>query len=213
MPVVIPDEKYGTLSVISPSHPAHPSAEVNLSARGYVTTTARLGLVDIDGPFDPAAPKLFTLLGDYRAPSFSAVYQVYLWDAECNCRGALMTNPEVTMASLAANPGETLHVPDAGYNLGGGYNALVLYADSDRIAFTYTREDNPVRGYVLYLEGIAVGSNLVALYQQANSAGRAELPALRVGQAFARGRGEVKFAIRDAGAFMDPRSRKDWWRK
>ena len=139
---------------------------------------------------------------------------MYRWDEICNCRGALITNPEVTAASLVVNPGETLRLPESGYNLGDGFNAMVLYADAERITFAYTREDNPVRGYVVYLEGVAVASNLLALYQQTNSAGRGELPGLRIGQLFARTTSaELKFAIRDAGGFMDPRSRKDWWKK
>jgi hypothetical protein len=185
---------------------------VNLSVRGYAPTNATPGLVDIPGPADPAAPQLSFLFADHRAPDFSAVYRLYTWDTTCNCHGALIAEPEVTLASLAANPGETIHVPESGYNIGEGYNVLVLYTDEERIVLSYTREDNPARGYALYLEAIDVESNLLALYQQANSAGRGELPALRVGQAFARVHGsEVKFAIRDAGAFMDPRSRKDWW--
>jgi len=45
-----------------------------------------------------------------------------------------------------------------------------------------------------------------------NDAGRGHLPALRAGQAFGRARGdEIGGVIRDNGAFMDPRSRKDWW--
>ncbi len=55
--------------------------------------------------------------------------------------------------------------------------------------------------------------NLLALYEASNSAGRAQLPALRPGQAFGRTRGEeIGVAIRDNGTFMDPRSRADWWR-
>ena len=210
----IPNETYGTLSVIvpAPNRAAHPPAEVNLSARGYAPTNATLGLVDIPGPADLAAPQLAFLLADHRAPSFVAAYRLYAWDAACNCRGALSVEPEVTLVSLAANPNETIRVPESGYNIGEGYNVLVLYADAERIVLSYTREDNPVRGYALYLEGVAVASDLLALYQQANGAGRGELPALRLGQAFARVRGnEIKFAIRDSGAFMDPRSRKDWW--
>jgi hypothetical protein len=38
------------------------------------------------------------------------------------------------------------------------------------------------------------------------------LPALRPGQPIGRAPGsEIDAAIRDSGAFLDPRSRKDWW--
>jgi hypothetical protein len=119
----------------------------------------------------------------------------------------------VALVGFAVAPGEIIRVPRSSYYIGNDYQALVLYADNDRITFNYTRSGNPVRGYTIYLEGIAVDSTLVALYQQVDSAGRAELPALQAGQAIGRARGtEIKIAVRDAGAFMDPRSRKDWWR-
>lgn len=210
---VLSDEKYDAVSIISSSAP-HSAAEVNITARGFVSTTATLDLVDIDGPTDPAAPRLYTLFADRRIPGFSAVYQLYRWDEMCNCRGTLIDNPPVSVASLVVNPGETLRLPESGYNLGEGFNAIVLYADASRITFAYTREDNPVRGYVVYIDGVAVATNLLALYQQLNSAGRGELPGLRIGQLFARTTStELKLAIRDAGGFMDPRSRKDWWKK
>ena len=69
-----------------------------------------------------------------------------------------------------------------------------------------------VWGYTLHLENICVDPDLVALYEQWNDAGRAELPALAVGQAFATAHlNEIGVAIRDTGAFLDPRSEKDWW--
>ncbi|MBI5032090.1 MAG: hypothetical protein HZB51_16285 [Chloroflexi bacterium] len=212
-PVILGDEEYGVTGIISSSAP-HPAAEMNLSARGFVTTTAQLSLIDLDGPTDSVAPRLHTLFSDRRVPNFSAVYQLYRWDEICGCRGTVMTTPEVTMTSMAVNASEMLRLPESGYNLGEEYNAIVLYADSERITFAYTRDDNPVRGYVIYLEGVAVEANLLALYQQANRLGRGELPGLRNGQAFARTLNtELKLAIRDAGGFMDPRSKKDWWRK
>ncbi len=187
---------------------------MNLAARGYAPTNARLDLVEIDGPYDPAAPQLASLFGERRAPNFLAAYQLYEWDAACNCRGALIAQPPVTLVALAAPANEPMRLPATGYNIGEGYNGLVLYADAERILLSYTREDNPGRGYALYLEGVAVASDLLTLYQRADRAGRGALPALRVGQAFARTRGgALKLAIRDAGAFMDPRSRKDWWRQ
>jgi hypothetical protein len=109
-------------------------------------------------------------------------------------------------------PGETLHVPGSGYTIGSGYEVLVLYAAEDRITLKYTREDNVVVGYTLHLEGICVEPSLLALYRARNVAGREQLPALRARQAFGRAvGGEVGVVIRDSGAFMDPRSRNDWW--
>ncbi len=211
--VSIPEEKYVTLSVL-PREKNTALPEVNLAARGFVSTTAKLALVDIDGPADEAAPPFSQLLADHHVPTFTSAYQVYQWDAACHCRGAVVSDPEVTLVGMAAYPDELIRVPDSGYNIGEGFEVLVLYADADRITLTFTREDNPVRGYCLYLEGVAVESSLVSLYQSANQSGRGELPTLRAGQAFARAKGnEIKLAIRDAGGFMDPRSRKDWWRR
>jgi hypothetical protein len=57
-----------------------------------------------------------------------------------------------------------------------------------------------------------VDPNLLALYRQADAAGRASLPALRNGQPLGTASGgQVLVAIRDCGSFLDPRSRKDWW--
>ena len=95
----------------------------------------------------------------------------------------------------------------------GGYKALVLYADERRITLKYTREDSPVWGYTVHLEEIGVDPSLLQRYREMDAAGRRRLPALRngdlVGYAIAP---SVKVAVRDTGRFMDPRTRKDWWR-
>jgi len=217
----IPDESYGDFPV-NGDHtdpPAEEHPDLNLSLRGYELTHAYKGLVDYSGGSDPNAPQLPGLFADNRTATFSNVYQVYGWDWECNCRGPLITNPEVTLAGLAVTPGETIHVPDSGYSIGGGYEVLVLYATSDRITLKYTPNDDVKEGYTLHVENICVEvenicvePRLLALYQSWNDAGRGSLPALRAGQAFGRARGsEIGVVIRDWGAFMDPRSRKDWW--
>lgn len=210
----IPGESYDTLSVNPPptDRPAEEHADLNLALRGYELTDAYKGLVDYGGESDPDAPQLPGLFADDRSPAFSAVYQVYGWDWDCNCRGSLITAWDVTLAGLAVTPGETVHVPDSGYDLGGGYEVLVLYASTNRITLKYTPEDNVVNGYTLHVENVCVEPNLLALYQSWDSSGRSRLPALRAGQAFGRTRSsEIGIAIRDSGSFMDPRSRQDWW--
>ncbi len=207
-------EEYSKLSV-QPSLSDHSAApvELNIVARGFAPANVSLGLVDIEGPADAGAPQLYSLFADERTPVFSNAYQIHKWDWNCNCRGELFAEPEATLISFAATPGEIIRVPRSSYYIGNDFQALVLYADGGRVTFNYTRTGNPVRGYTIYLEGIAVDAGLIALYQQTNDAGRVELPALRAGQAIGRAQtGEIKLAIRDAGAFMDPRSRKDWWR-
>jgi hypothetical protein len=125
----------------------------------------------------------------------------------------VITDPEVTLAGMAVAPGETIHVPGSGYEIGAGYEVLVLYASKERITLKYTREDNVVWGYTIHVENVCVEPSLLALYESWNQAGRDHLPALRAGQAFGRARtDEIGVAIRDTGAFLDPRSRKDWWK-
>ena len=51
-----------------------------------------------------------------------------------------------TATSLMVAPGEIIHLPDSGYDIGGGYDALVLYASEERITLKYTRDDNVVAG-------------------------------------------------------------------
>jgi len=210
----IPGESYGDFS--ADDGPTNPPAEehpdLNLALRGYELTNAYKGLVHYDGGSDPNAPQLPGLFADNRTATFSAVYRVYGWDWECNCRGSLITDWDVTLAGLAVTPGETIHVPDSGYSIGGGYEVLVLYATPERITLKYTPDDHVKLGYTLHVENICVEPRLLALYQSLNDAGRGHLPALRAGQAFGRARGdEIGVVIRDNGAFMDPRSRKDWW--
>ena len=197
----------------SPSDHSTALVEVNLAARGFVAGDGTLGLVNLVGPADEGAPQLYSLFADGRVPVFDRVYQINTWDWNCNCAGALAAEPEVAVVGMATGPGEIIRVPRSSYYLVNDYQALVLHADRNRITFNYTLTDNPVRGYTLYIEDLAVDSKLLALYLQASAAGRAQLPALRAGQGIGRAQGStIRVAIRDAGGFMDPRSRKDWWR-
>jgi len=211
----IPGESYDVLSVLPPptDRPAEEHGDLNLALRSYELTSATKGLVDYSGGTDDKAPQLPGLFADDRTPTFSDVYQVHHWDWGCNCRGPVITNPEVTLAGMEVTPGETIHVPVSGYEIGGGYEVLVLYASKERITLKYTREDNVVWGYAIHVENVCLEPSLLALYESWNKAGRDHLPALRAGQAFGRARSdEIGVAIRDTGAFMDPRSRKDWWK-
>lgn len=229
----IPSENYNTLSVNPPptDRPAEVHPDLNLSIRGYITTTGTLGLVDYTGASDSRAPQLPGLFVDNRTPNFVGVYQVYDWDWSTNSRGAPISDPPVTLAALRVTPGERIQVPGSGYNIGtatlipppgtaflntglgpAGYQVLVLYAAPNRITLKYTRDDNVVKGYTLHVEQVCVEPRLLALYNQMNSAGRAQLPALNAGQAFGTAIVQgIGVSIRDTGSFMDPRSRKDWW--
>ncbi|HEX7588917.1 MAG TPA: hypothetical protein VF478_11420 [Anaerolineae bacterium] len=207
-------EEYGTLTVYpSPSDHSAAQVERNLAARGYSLSDGTLGLVNLDGPADAGAPQLYSLFFDERVPVFNRLYRINAWDWSCNCPGTLPSEPQVALAGLAVTRGEIIRVPRSSYYLANDYQALVLYADRTRITINYTHTDNPVRGYTLYIQDLAVDDKLLALYQQSDGSGRVRLPALRAGQGIGRASGnEIKIAIRDAGGFMDPRSRKDWWR-
>jgi len=213
-------ESYGSLAIpnwVSPTLPAETHPDLNLAVRGYTITQASLELVDLGGDTDPSAPQLSSVFVPPRAPNIKAAYQVYGWDWVCNCRTGPLSppdDPEVTLVDLAATSDELVRVPDrSGGDIGEGYKALVLYADPDRITLKYTSDDNVVYGYTIHVENVCVDATLLALYQQLNDAGRHSLPALTAGQAFGRAHAErVGVAIRDTGTFLDPRSRKDWWR-
>ena len=220
----LPGAAYAAVVVPPPptNRPAAQHADLNLALRGDRPTTGYLGLIDYNGPFDPRAPQLAGLFADQRTATFRALRQVYDWNWACNCRGAPLSTPAVTLAELATTPGEPLHVPASGYTIGSsppwgdaseaGYAVLVLYATTDRITLKYTRADNVVHGYTLHLQNVCIEPRLLALYEQWNAAGRGRLPALHAGQAIGYARGDaVGVAIRDSGTFLDPRSRKDWW--
>jgi hypothetical protein len=210
----IPGAAYQAISVTPPpsDRPAEAHGDLNLALRGYTPTAGLLGLVTYNGGGDPGAPQLPGLFADRRTAVFQRVFRVNDWNWACNCRGDPLASPEATLANLATTPGEIISLPVSGYQIGSGYQALVLYASAERLTLKYTREDNVVRGYTLHLEGLCVEPALLALYQERDAAGRRSLPALRGGQALGRARGDViGVAIRDTGRFLDPRSRKDWW--
>ncbi len=194
--------------------------DLNLSLRGYSPTSAALRLVDYAGGADPNAPQLAGLLEPDAFPGISSAYQVNHWDWGCGehgCPGSAITDWPVTLMGLNPQPGQPLHIPNRAPEIySGGYRALVLYAEETRLTLGFTRDDSVAFGYAVHLENLCVDPNLLALYRaQQTAAGlraTGRLPALRENQPLGvAGSSEVLVAIRDRGAFMDPRSRKDWW--
>jgi len=207
--------RYASLPINPPptDRPAAQHPDLNLALRGYTPANAATEYIWLGGDADARAPQLTTLLSPPRRPDITGAWHVYDWDWTQNRRGDPIAAPPVTLMGLKTTPGELLSLPDSGYDLGQGYEALVLYAEPHRITLKYTREDNVVSGYTLHLENICVDPNLLALYQQLDGQGREQLPALRAGQPLARAvDSPLSIAIRDTGRFMDPRSIKDWWR-
>lgn len=199
------------------SHPAPLHADLNLQQRGYTPVAASPELVDIAGPVDPDAPQLFTLFADSQAFQVTALYQVYDWNWQCGehgCRGTLLGAPEATAIGLATRPGALLRTPTRQARIyGDTYVAAVLYAETTRLTLAYTRDGSVANGYAVHIDQVCVDPNLVQLYQEADRKGRQQLPGLQHNQIFGAALDtEVRLAIRDRGTFLDPRSRKDWWR-
>ena len=209
-------QSYDTIPTTSgpPNPPAASNPDLNLTIRGWVDVNEARGLVDYNGGTDSAAPQLYSLFGDNRTPTFSSTHRVYDWDWANNRRGNVLTNWKVTLLGMATNPGEVIKSPSRNGSdiYQGVYYALVVYAEKTRITLHYARNDYVAPGYGLHLENVCVDPNLLARYQQADAAGRGQLPALKNNQPLGTARGgEILAAIRDTGTFMDPRSRKDWW--
>ena len=66
----VPGASYQALTVPPPpsDRPAEAHADLNLALRGYSAASSYLGLVDINGGSDPAAPQLPGLFADRRTP-------------------------------------------------------------------------------------------------------------------------------------------------
>lgn len=206
-----------TIPVLGPSiaHPDVQHGDLNLALRGYAPVSAALGLVDIAGPTDADAPNLRSVARDGNLAVVGTL-RVNDWDWSCGvhgCRGAPLVEPEVSAAALAVQPGSEIAIPARSPEIyGGGFVALVLYADETRVTLGYTRDDSVAHGYVVHLEDFCVDAGLVSAYRSANTSGRGSLPALRNGDVVGTATSDrIVVAVRDRGAFKDPRSRKDWW--
>jgi len=211
----------------NPVRPANAHADKNLALRGYVANTdadLRRELVAYDSaPTQP--PQFATLFSPDRVPPLSSFNRVYDWkwspSPEPGSRGAPLTKYRVTALGLQVSPGEALHVPASAYDIGQGFEVIVLQADERRVALHYGREDSAARGYTVHIEGLCTDPNLLALYNQLNAtngpryvfpASQYPLPVLPAGQPIGVARGtEVGVAIVDTGKFMDPRSCNEWW--
>jgi hypothetical protein len=217
-----------------PVRPAAAHADKNLALRGYAPNpdpAVKPGLVDY-GSGDPTAPpQLATLFDPPRVPAFEGVYRVNNWvwapSPAPGTRGEPIADWPVTALGLEAAPGEVLRVPESDYDIGSGMEVILLYADADTVALKYAREDSAgAPGYTVHVDGICTDPNLLALYGQADDpAGPRyvyvppaqrpysyDLPVLAAGQpmGIAAGR-QVVVALVDSGAFLDPRSCREWW--
>lgn len=212
-----------------PVRPAYNHADKNIELRGYILNTdpgLTRDLVDY-GSDDPTQPPQFaTMFEPARVPELIAFYRVHNWiwapSPNPGTRGTPITDWPVTALGLRTTPGEMLHVPKSGYDIGGGMEAIVLFADQDTIALRYTREDSSASpGYTVHVDNICTDPNLLTLYSELDDPNGPryeypnrsyQLPNLYAGQPFGTARGsEIVVAIVDTGAFMDPRSCNEWW--
>ncbi len=209
----LPNTNYTSLSIAGDPLTVNPETHpnVNMGVCGYAEVNAPLQLVQLGPVHDPRAPQLPGMFGDLRTPTFTNAYQRYRWDANRNCLDDHSSNWDVTVLGMGVTRGETIYTPDSGYDVGGGYEYLVMYAGETDLTLHIGREDE-FFGYVLHIDGVCTDPDLLALYRQNHAAGRGSLPALRGHQALGVATGnEIQVAVRDTGTFMDPRSRNDWW--
>ncbi|CAN5136977.1 hypothetical protein BH09PAT2_BH09PAT2_02340 [soil metagenome] len=204
--------------------PANEHPDKNLTVRGYQQITDDPALMVVRDYTDPkrdySAPQLTTVT-DNRDVPFYHLYQVndWKWGNPWGTRGSPLVedtnnNPPksygVTAAGFFASAGSNVYVPNSGYNVGGGHQAYVLYADNDRLTLVYGNQDTAANGYVIHLENFCVDPNLVKKYFD-SSLGRSQLPVLDGGQYVGKFKTkELIVAVRDTGRFMDPRS-VAWW--
>lgn len=216
----IPGESYATLRVIEKEdtpRPAETHPDKNLAIRGYEPAPGGdTGLVTNSwGGWDSPRPDISNMCVSGCQPPFSSLYQVHHWDWGLYQRGPVIDDPPVTLVGMNIQPGEPIYVPTWGGDTGSGYDAMVMYATTERITLIYSMFgpcDSVVCGYTIHVEGVCVEPNLLALYNQLNTQGRDYLPALHGGQAIGRARGsEILVAVRNSpGSFHDPRHVNFW---
>ncbi len=195
--------------------------DLRLSVIGIAPADAPPMLTDYNGATDPDAPKLHGLFQPNRVPTFVRTYLRFDWmwnetqGEPYGTRGGPNVDWPAAALELAAMPGETIYPPARNPVIySGGAIALVLFAGERELTLGYSRHDGVDIGYVVHLMNLCVDPNLVALYRaQLNGGRRATgyLPAVRNAQPIGTATGALIVAVRDRGAFLDPRSRKDWW--
>ena len=171
-------------------------------------------------------PQFATLFNPARVPAMTAFCRVYHWEwadsPDPGEPGDPITAPPVTALGLQTTVGEVLRVPSSGYDIGGGMEVIILFADEDTVALRYTREDSSGSpGYTDHVDNICTDPNLLALYNRLDDPDGPRydypnpsypLPNLPAGHPIGVARGsQVVVAIVDTGAFQDPRSLEEWW--
>jgi hypothetical protein len=196
--------------------------DFRLSILGYTATDAPLQLVDYDGGGpDGDGPRLHGVFEPNRLPAFVRAYKRHDWNwnegglPPYGSRGGVNNDWPVTVLDFDTSLGEKIHIPERNAQIGGGFNAMVLYAGENELTLTYYRQDGLASGYVVLMTNFCVDPKLVALYRAQLENGKRKtglLPGVSNNQSVGVAKGNiVTVAIRDRGTFLDPRARRDWW--
>jgi len=210
----------------NPVRPAYNHADKNIELRGYASNTDPSLVRELVnyGSGDPTQPPQFaTLFNPQRVPVFADFHRVHQWQwadsPDPGTRGSAVVFPPVTAVSFSLSPNEPLHVPTSGYDIGGGAEVIVTFADENTVTLHYTREDTSAVGYTIHIDNICTDPNLLALYNSLDNVTRNsypspsyDLPALPAGKMIGTtGEGDMVIAISDTGTFQDTRSCNEWW--
>ncbi|MCC6749063.1 MAG: hypothetical protein IT371_15490 [Deltaproteobacteria bacterium] len=199
---------YRTAPVAGAGGSAPAEADLTLRSRGLQAVGEPLRLLRVEPFTDGRAPQIHTAFGDRRVPQMLKVFKV-------SRPGGLAAGVEdgapVQALQFSTRSGEGLRLPWGGPGMGGGLAGLVLYADADSLTIHYGGEDDPKRGYTLYLLGLKVDPELVALYERCVQDGRARLPVLAAGEQVGWAVRELLVAVRRYGTFLDPRLERDFY--
>jgi len=183
--------------------------DINVRLRGWIDANFPAVLQDHVGA-EPKAPQLSTLIGD--AENHNPIF-TYLGQVKSRSGSGLdSSNTAVPgIGSIRASGGATMYSPKQGYELGGGYSYVVLYASPTDIVIHDTAADSVASGYTIHLFNINVDPKLLSLYTQNESNGRAQLVAIPCHAVLGTVAGpDMRIIVRDTGSFMDFRY-KDWW--
>ncbi|MEK7565825.1 MAG: hypothetical protein AAB506_02160 [Patescibacteria group bacterium] len=185
-----------------------PQADPDINAidlRGYSQTSGSKTTFDFNHPIDNRAPQMNNLIGGGNSqPTITNLYRVN--DPIFNA------DTPVTMVGLKTTAGQTINVPNSGYDIGGGYQVTVLYATANQIVIHYAADDNVANGYMLHLKGFNVSKDILTKYEALRGTGGSSLLRLSGNYVLGLANGqELLLVIRDTGGFMDPRW-KEWWR-
>jgi hypothetical protein len=211
--------------------PASRDPDINIRMRGpqgspaWEEASFSRDLQDHTGFEDPKAPQLSTLIGEVENhdPKFTYFGKVKSKSGIGFDSSDSLGHEIPGIGSILADPKDIVYSPRQGYELGGGYSYVVLYATATDIVIHDTAEDSVARGYTIHLFDMKVDQSLLDLYNQNEANGRQQLvaipchaklgtvggaatptpPAVPIGP-------DMRIIIRDTGSFMDFRY-KDWW--